>query len=96
MWQLNHPTIPWCEVDEWFTCIRDNAKDTPFNKLQETMCLAFTVLGDGLDIPRFVQIGPMVCTIDGQTITIDTLRNLVGKLLSKANKVMKNQLLLGL
>jgi hypothetical protein len=38
----------------------------------------------------------MACTIDGQAVTIDTLRNLVGKLLNEANKVMNNQLLLGL
>jgi hypothetical protein len=38
----------------------------------------------------------MACTIDGQAVTIDTLRNLVGALLREANKVMNNQLLLGL
>jgi len=96
MWQPNHPTIPWCEVDEWFACIHDNAKDTPFNRLQETMRLACTVLGDGPDIPRLVRIDPMACMIDGQAVTINTLWNLVGKLLSEANKIMNNQLLLGL
>ncbi len=95
-WQPDHPAVPWCEVDEWLACVRDNAKDTPFNRLRETMCLACTVLGDGLDIPRLVRIGPMACTIDGQAVTIDTLRNLVGVLLCKANKVMNNQLVLGL
>ncbi len=60
------------------------------------MCLACTVLGDGPDIPRLVRIGPMACTIDGQAVTIDTLRNLVGKLFREANKVMRNELLLGL
>jgi len=95
-WQLDHPAVPWCEVDEWLACVRDNAKDTPFNRLRETMRLACTVLGDGPDIPRLVRIGPMACTIDGQAITIDTLRNLVGALLCEANKVMNNQLLMGL
>jgi hypothetical protein len=38
----------------------------------------------------------MACTIDDQAVTIDTLRNLVGELLRKANQVMSNQLLLGL
>jgi hypothetical protein len=38
----------------------------------------------------------MACTIDGQAVTIDTLRNLVGKLLREANQVMSNQLLLRL
>jgi hypothetical protein len=38
----------------------------------------------------------MACTIDGQVVTIDTLRNLVDKLLREANQVMSNQLLLGL
>ncbi len=38
----------------------------------------------------------MACTIDGQAVTIDTLRNLVGELLCEANQVMSNQLLLGL
>jgi hypothetical protein len=96
MWQPNHLAIPWCKADEWLTCSCDNAKDTPFNRLWETMRFACTVLGDGPDIPRLVQIGPMACTIDGQAVTIDTLRNLVGKLLGKANKVMSDQLLLGL
>jgi hypothetical protein len=54
------------------------------------MCFACTVLGDGLDIPRLVWIGPLACTIDGQIVTIDTLRNLVGKLLNEANKIMNN------
>jgi len=96
MWQPDHPPIPWCEVDEWLVCVRDSAKDTPFNRLQETMRLACRVLSDGLDIPRLVRIGPMACTIDGQTITINTLQNLVGELLREANQVMSNQLLLGL
>ncbi len=96
MWQPDHPAIPWCEADEWLACIRDNTKNTPFNRLRETMRLACTVLGNGPDIPRLVQISPMACTIDGQAVTIDALRNLVGKLLSEANKVMSNQLLLGL
>jgi hypothetical protein len=96
MWQPDHPAIPWHEADEWLACIRDNAKDTPFNRLRETMRLACTVLGDGPDIPRLVRIGPMVCTIDGQAVTTDTLRNLVGKLCREANKVMRNELLLGL
>ncbi|CAK9228751.1 unnamed protein product [Sphagnum troendelagicum] len=95
-WQPDHPAVPWCEVDEWLACVRDNAKDTPFNGLRETMRLACTVLGDGPDIPRLVRIGLMACTIDGQAVTIDTLRNLVGALLYEANKVMNNQLLLGL
>jgi hypothetical protein len=95
-WQPDHPAVPWCEVDEWLACVRDNAKDTPFNRLRETMRLACTVLGDGSDIPRLVWIGPMACTIDGQAVTIDTLRNLVGTLLCEAKKVMNNQLLLGL
>jgi hypothetical protein len=60
------------------------------------MCLACLVLGDGPDVPRLVQIGPLACTIDGQAMTIDTLRNLVSKLFGEANKVMSNQLLLGL
>jgi len=89
-WQPDHPAVPWCEVDEWLACVRDNAKDTPFNRLRETMRLACTVLGDGPDIPRLVRIGPMACTIDGQAVTIDTLRNLVGALLCEANKVMNN------
>jgi hypothetical protein len=96
MWQPDHPAIPWCEADEWLACIRDNAKDTPFNRLRETMRLVCTVLGDGPDIPRLVRIGPLACTIDGQAVTIDTLRNMVGKLLGEENKVMSNQLLLGL
>jgi hypothetical protein len=54
------------------------------------------MLGNGSDIPRLVRIGPMACTIDGQVVTINTLRNLVGALLREANKVMNNQLLLGL
>jgi hypothetical protein len=51
MWQPDHPAIPQCEVDEWLACIHDDAKDTPFNRLRETMRLACTVLGDGPDIP---------------------------------------------
>jgi len=94
-WQPNHPAIPWCEADEWLACVRDNAKDTPFNRLWETMCFACTMLGDGSDIPRLIRIGPMACTIDSQAVTIDTLQNLVGVLLREANNVM-NQLLLGL
>jgi hypothetical protein len=54
------------------------------------------VLGDGPDISKLVRIGPLACIIDGQVVTIDTLQNLVGKLLTKANKVMNNQLLLRL
>jgi hypothetical protein len=54
------------------------------------------MLGDGPNIPRLVQIGPLACTINGQTITIDTLKNLVGKLFSEENKIMSNQLLLEL
>jgi len=54
MWQPDHPTIPWCEANEWLACIRDNAKDTPFNRLRETMCLACTVLGDGPNVPKLV------------------------------------------
>jgi hypothetical protein len=38
----------------------------------------------------------MACTIDGQAITIDMLRNLVDELLREANQVMSNQLLLRL
>ncbi|CAM6053252.1 unnamed protein product [Sphagnum tenellum] len=60
------------------------------------MRLACTVLGDEPDIPRLVWIGPVACTIDGQAVTIDTLRNLIGELLREANQVMSNQLLLGL
>jgi hypothetical protein len=96
MWQPDHPPIPWCEAEEWLTCVRDSTKDTPFNILQETMRLTWRVLVDGPNIPRLIRIGPMACTIDGQAITIDTLRNLVGKLLREANQVMSNQLLLGL
>jgi hypothetical protein len=96
MCQLDHPTIPWREVDEWLAYIRDNAKDTPLNRLRETMCLACMVLGDGPNISRLVRFGPMACTIDGQVITIDTLQNLVGKLFGEVNKVMRNQLLSGL
>ncbi|CAK9882161.1 unnamed protein product [Sphagnum jensenii] len=59
------------------------------------MCLACRVLGDEPDIPRLVRIGPVACTIDGQAVTIDTLRNLIGELLREANQVMNNQLLLG-
>jgi hypothetical protein len=96
MWQRGHPAIPWCEADEWLACVCDNAKDTPFSKLRETMRFACRVLGDGPDIPRLVQIGPMACTINSQAVTIDTLRNVVGTLLCEANNVMNNQLLLGL
>jgi hypothetical protein len=96
MWQPDHPIIPWCEADEWLACICDNTKDTPFNRLREIMRLACTVLGDDPGVPRLVRIGPLACTINGQAVTIDTLRNLVGKLFDKANKVMSNQLLLGL
>ncbi len=60
------------------------------------MCLACTVLGNGPNIPRLVRIGAMACMINGQAVTIDTLRNLVGKLLGEANTVMSGQLLLGL
>ncbi|CAK9272626.1 unnamed protein product, partial [Sphagnum jensenii] len=60
------------------------------------MRLAGAVSGDEPCIPRLVRIGPMACTIDGQAVTIDTLRNLVGELLREANRVMRNQLLLGL
>jgi hypothetical protein len=96
MWHSDRPTIPWCKANEWLACICDNAKDTPFSKLRETMRLACTVLGDGSNILKLIRIGLMACTIDGQAITIDTLRNLVGKLLCEAKKVMRNQLLLGL
>jgi hypothetical protein len=96
MWQPDHPAIPWHEADEWLAYIRDNTKDTPFNRLRETMRLACTVLGDGPDIPRLVRIGPMACTIDNHAVTIDTMRNLVGKLFREANNVMRNELLLGL
>ncbi len=96
MWQPDHPPIPWCEADEWLACVRENAKDTPFSRLWETMRLVGVVSGDEPCIPRLVQIGPMACTIDGQAVTIDTLRNLVGELLREANRVMRNQLLLGL
>jgi hypothetical protein len=92
MWQPDHPAIPRCEADEWLACIRDDAKDTPFNRLRETMRIACMVLGDGPDIPRLVRIAAMVCTIDGQAVTIDTLQNLVDKLFSKVNKVMSDQL----
>ncbi len=60
------------------------------------MRLTWRVLGDGLDISRLIRIGPMVCMIDDQVVTIDTLQNLVGELLREANQVMTNQLLLGL
>jgi hypothetical protein len=96
MWQPDHPIIPWCEADEWLAYIHDNAKDTPFKRLRETMRLVCTVLGAGPDVPRLVRTGPSACTIDCQAVTIDTLRNLVGKLFGEANKVMRNQLLLGL
>jgi len=96
MWQPDHPAIPRCEADEWLACICNDAKDTQFNKLRETMHFTCMVLGDVPDIPKLVQIGAMACTIDGQAVTIDTLRNLVGKLLGEANKVMSDQLLLGL
>ncbi len=96
MWQLDHPTIPWCEANEWLICIHDNAKDTLFNILQNTMRLVCMVLGDGPDIPRLVHINPLACTINGQVVTIDSLRNLVSELLREANKIMSNQLLLRL
>ncbi len=96
MWQPDHPPIPWCEADEWLACVRENAKDTPFSRLRETMCLVGAVPGDEPSIPRLVRIGPMACTIDGQAFTIDTLRNLVDELLREPNRVMRNQLLLGL
>jgi hypothetical protein len=96
MWQPDHPPIPWREADEWLTYVRENAKDTPFSKLRETMRLARVVSGDEPCIPKLVRIGPMACMIDGQAVTIDTLRNLVGELLREANRVMRNQLLLGL
>ncbi len=96
MWQPDHAPIPWCEADEWLACVRENAKDTPFSRLQETMRLARAVSGDKPCISRLIRIGPMACTIDGQAVTIDTLRNLVGELLCEANQVMSNQLLLGL
>jgi hypothetical protein len=54
------------------------------------------VLGDGPNIPRFIRIGPLECTFDGQTVTIDILRNLISKLFGEANKVTSNQLLLEL
>jgi hypothetical protein len=54
MWQPDHPPIPWCEAKEWLTCVRDIAKDTPFNRLRETLRLVWKVLGDGPDIPRLV------------------------------------------
>jgi hypothetical protein len=90
MWQPYHPPIPWCEADEWLACVHDSAKDTPFNRLRETMRLTWRVLGDDFDIPRLVRIGHMACTIDGQAITIDMLRNLVGELLRDANQVISN------
>jgi hypothetical protein len=96
MRQPDHPPIPWCEADEWLAYVRENAKDTPFSRLRETMHLAWAVSGDEPDIPRLVRIGPMACMINGQVVTIDTLRNLVGKLRREANQVMSNQLLLGL
>jgi hypothetical protein len=71
-------------------------KDTPFNKLHETMHLACIVLDDGSDIPKLVWNNLLACTINGPTITIDTLRNIISKLLSGTNKVMNNQLLLSL
>jgi hypothetical protein len=43
MWQPDHPAIPWHEADEWLACIRDNAKDTPFTRLRETMRFACTM-----------------------------------------------------
>jgi hypothetical protein len=95
IWQPDHPPILWCEADEWLTCVRENDKDTPFCRLRETMHLAGAVSDDELDILRFVRIGPMACTIDGQAVTIDTLRNPVGELHCEANQVMSNQLLLG-
>jgi hypothetical protein len=49
----------------WLACIRDNAKDTPFTRLRETMRLACMVLGDGPNIPKLVRIGSLACTIDG-------------------------------
>jgi len=73
IWQHDHPTIPWCETSERLACIHDNAKDTPFNRLRETMHLACIVLGDGLNIQKFVWINYLTCTIDGQVVTIDTL-----------------------
>jgi len=44
MWQFDHPTIPWCDVNEWCACICESAKDTMFNRLLETMRLACTSL----------------------------------------------------
>ncbi len=58
MWQPNQPPLPWCEADEWLACVRENAKDTPFSKLRETMRLAGEVSGDEPCIPRLVRIGP--------------------------------------
>jgi hypothetical protein len=92
MWQPSHPSIPWCEANDWLAYVRDSAKYTPFNRLRETMRLAWRVLGDGPNIPRLVRIGPMACTIDGQAVSIDTLRNLVGELLCEANQMMSNQI----
>jgi hypothetical protein len=60
------------------------------------MRLACIVLGDGPNIPKFIRISLLTCMINYQAITIDTLWNVVGKLFSEANKVMNNQLLLGL
>ncbi len=60
------------------------------------MHLAGAVSGDEPCIPKVVRIGPMACTIDGQAVSINILRNLVGELLPEANQVMSNQLLLRL
>jgi hypothetical protein len=59
------------------------------------MHLARAVSDEKPDIPKLIRIDLMACTINGQVVTINTLRNLVGKLLREANQMMSNQLLLG-
>lgn len=91
MWQTRHPTISWIDVEDWLSCIQDNASDMLFNRLKETMCIACIVMGDSIDNPRLVCVGLLAYTFDDQAIAINTLQRLVRKLLEEANDIMNNQ-----
>jgi hypothetical protein len=84
MWQPNHPCILSKYVEKWLSYIHDNASNTPFNKLKETMQLACTMLGDNIDKPELVQMGALSCTINSQAFDIDVFRGLVCKLIKEA------------
>jgi hypothetical protein len=64
MWQIKHPTISTIDVEDWISYIQDNASDTLFDRLKETMCIACAMMVDSIDNPRLVCVGLLACTFD--------------------------------